>query len=105
MSKFLIIKTTGNDKNILEKIANKLLKDKICACVNLISNVHSLYYWNKKLQKDEEYILLIKTLKKNEVMAYKNIKLLHNYKVPEISSIEITNSNKEYFNWLNKNIK
>jgi periplasmic divalent cation tolerance protein len=45
--------------------------------------------------------LLIKTSKKLETKVYKVIKELHNYEIPEISTIQTSNVDKDYDKWLN----
>ena len=104
-SNILIVKTTSDKKEVLEKIAENLLLNKLSACVSIIDNVSSLYIWNKRIQKSKEYIMLIKTNKEKEKEVYDGIGLYHNYDLPEILSINISNSEKIYTNWINNNLK
>ena len=98
MKPVLIISTYPNKKSIL-KIANKLVKTKIIACVN-ISKIDSIYSWNDKIQNSPEYIAIFKTVTKNKIILKKIIEETHPYDVPEIAEIDITSINKSYLNWL-----
>ena len=98
MKPTLIISTYPNKKSIL-KIANKLVKTKIIACVN-ISKINSVYSWNGKIQNSSEYIAIFKTIEKNKTKLKKKITETHPYDVPEIVEIDVTSINKSYLNWL-----
>jgi periplasmic divalent cation tolerance protein len=50
-------------------------------------------------------MLLIKTSQAFEAKVYKTIKELHNYDIPEISTIETKNVDKDYANWLESALK
>ena len=43
---------------------------------------------------------MIKTTEKLEDKVYKTIKELHNYEIPEISTIQTSNVDKDYEQWL-----
>jgi periplasmic divalent cation tolerance protein len=54
-----------------------------------------------RIVESREVILLIKTSEKLESKVYKVIKELHNYEIPEISTIQTSNVDKDYEQWLN----
>ena len=85
----------------MKMIANELLNKKLAACVNMIPRMRSKYVMDGRIVESREVILLIKTSKKLETKVYKVIKELHNYEIPEISTIQTSNVDKDYDNWLN----
>ncbi len=95
----IIIISTYPNKNSINKIANKLVKDKIVACVN-ITKISSIYSWQGKIKNTSEYLALFKTTQKNKKSLKEKIKATHPYKVPEIAEINITSINKSYLKWL-----
>jgi periplasmic divalent cation tolerance protein len=97
--KLIIIISTYPNKNSINKIANKLVKDKIIACVN-ITKISSIYSWQGKIKNTSEYLALFKTTQKNKKSLKEKIKATHPYKVPEIAEINITSINKSYLKWL-----
>ena len=48
MNNLLILCTTVSNKYCAEKIARKLLNDKLAACVS-IKEINSFYQWDEKL--------------------------------------------------------
>jgi len=50
-------------------------------------------------------MLLIKTSEDLEANVYKTIKKLHNYDVPEITTIETSKVDADYLNWINESLE
>jgi len=98
MKPIIIISTYPNKKSIT-KIANKLVQNKIAACVN-ITKISSIYSWQGKIENATEYLALFKTTQKNKKSLKEKIKASHPYDVPEIAEINITSINKSYLKWL-----
>ena len=96
----IIIKTTTDSHKTMKLIANTLLNKKLAACVNMIPRMRSKYVMDGRITEEREVILLIKTTKKLEGKVYKTIKDLHNYEIPEISTIQTSKVDKDYENWL-----
>ena len=96
----IIIKTTTDSHKTMKLIANTLLNKKLAACVNMIPRMRSKYIVDGRITESREVILLIKTTEKLENKVYKTIKDLHNYEIPEISTIQTSKVDKDYENWL-----
>ena len=96
----IIIKTTTDSHKAMKLIANTLLNKKLAACVNMIPRMRSKYIVDGRITESREVILLIKTTEKLENKVYKTIKDLHNYEIPEISTIQTSKVDKNYENWL-----
>ena len=95
----VIIVSTFPSKQSVTNIANKLVKKKLVACVN-ITNISSIYTWKGKIENQDEYIALFKTTKKNQPTLKKELKKLHPYDVPEIAEINVESINQPYMKWL-----
>ena len=98
--KYVQIITTTDKIKIADKITNSLLKKKLASCVQRLP-IQSTYRWKGKIENSKEFLLLIKTKKSLYKKVEKEIKANHDYEVPEILEIPITNGNKAYLNWLN----
>ena len=101
----IIIKTTSNSHKAMKDITNTLLNNRYAACVNIIPRMLSKYVLDGRIVESREVMLLIKTSEAFEDKVYKTIKELHNYKTPEISSIEIKKVDKDYAEWLESALK
>ena len=81
-----------------------MIKKRLAGCCNIFP-IESVYWWQKRIVKDNEVVLIVKTLKKNFKKVEKEVKKLHSYTTPCILEILITRSSKDYLNWLEKEIK
>lgn len=95
----IVILSTYPDKKSISKIANKLVKGKMAACVN-VTKISSVYSWQGKIENADEYLALFKTTQKNKAKLKAEIKKTHPYKVPEIAEIRVNDINKPYLQWL-----
>ncbi len=95
----VIIVSAFPSKQSVIGIANKLVKKRLAACVN-ITPISSIYTWKGKIENQNEYLALFKTTKKNQSVLKKELKKLHPYDVPEIAEINVESINQPYMKWL-----
>ena len=95
----VVIVSTFPSKQSVTSIANKLVKKKLAACVN-ITKISSVYTWKGKVQNQDEYLAFFKTTKKNLPTLKKELKKLHPYDVPEVAEINVESINQPYMKWL-----
>jgi len=100
-----LILITCSNKTEAKKISNYLVKNKLAACVNIIYNIESSYWWKNKIETSKECLLIVKTLNTLVNKLIKEVKKIHTYTVPEIISLSITKGNKDYFNWIKDSLK
>lgn len=96
----LVVLTTVSDLNEAETLAEKIVGSKLAACVQILPPMTSVYFWEGELQKEDEHLLLIKTLpeKYDELEAF--IKDNHSYDVPEIVAIKSEHVSTGYLKWM-----
>lgn len=102
---FIILLCNTPNIDNAKQIANILVKEKLAACVNIISNVTSVYSWKGSIIEDLEVTLLIKSHKSLLNDLEKKILELHSYDTPELIQIGIENMNEKYQNWLSGELK
>ena len=104
MDKYIIVTTLCDKEEISSKIIDTLLEKRLVSGCQ-VTKVHSKYWWNNKLEESDEYKLEFRTMESKFTEIENEIKNIHNYEVAEISSYEIKNASKEFFNWIDENIK
>jgi periplasmic divalent cation tolerance protein len=95
----IIISTFANEKSVREIAHEMIVNAKLCACVSY-TKVRSLYWWENKLNDEEEFIALFKTTKKKAKELRNKIEKQHPYDVPEILEISIDKASNNYLCWL-----
>jgi len=105
MNKYIVVLVTTADKEEAQRISQILLENKKAACINIIPNVNSSYWWEGKIEKEKEYLLIVKTTGTMFDELVKLVRECHSYKVPEIIAIPIIAGNPDYLNWIDETIQ
>ncbi len=96
------------DKEEAENMSRALLKKRLVACVNILTNpVHSLYFWppkSKYIEEAQEIILLAKTFDKKWEEIEKTVSKIHSYDTPGILAIPLSHVSKKYLAWMKNEI-
>jgi periplasmic divalent cation tolerance protein len=95
----LIFITCPNRKSA-EKISESLLKKGLVACINIIPRIKSMYWWEGKIEKSFETLLLIKTKDELFNSVKEEVIKLHPYKVPEVICVRISKGYEKYLRWI-----
>ena len=96
--------TTGSVEEA-ERIAESLVERKLAACVNVIPQVVSYYWWNGKVESNKEAKLVIKTKSGLMEELIENVRNLHSYEVCEVTSVPIVEGNADYLEWIDESVK
>ncbi|MBI5149401.1 MAG: divalent-cation tolerance protein CutA [Candidatus Omnitrophica bacterium] len=97
---YIVIFVTAKDEAQANKIAGKLVKDKLVACANIVPGVQSVFRWNGKVDRAQEVLLVLKSRRKHFPSIVKTVKALHSYDVPEIIALPIVEGDKDYLKWI-----
>lgn len=97
----LLCFVTCSDAEQARKIASALLKKRLVACANLVPGIESHYWWQGKLEKGTEVLMILKTRKELQASVEKEIKKLHSYELPVIEFVE-ANASKEVQEWVER---
>ena len=101
----IIVLVTTSSREEAEKIAKILLEERLVACANIIGPMHSLFWWQGKIDEAKEHLILMKTRKDLFGKVSERVKTLHSYQVPEIISTPIIEGSKEYLKWLDESLR
>jgi periplasmic divalent cation tolerance protein len=97
--KAVILTTTASEAEA-SRIASALVEQRLAACVNIVPRVHSIYYWQGKTERGEEYLLLIKSSLQLQEKVRATVRSLHSYQVPEFVVLRIEAGSDEYLSWM-----
>ena len=86
---YIVIFITVSNKKEAQRIAKELIRQKLAACVNIVEKVESLFWWQAKVERAREALLIVKTKKELLNKLIRLVKSLHSYTVPEIIALPI----------------
>jgi len=101
----IIVLVTTSSREEAEKIAKILLEERLVACANIIGPMHSLFWWQGKIDEAKEHLILMKTRKDLFGKVSERVKTLHSYQVPEIIATPIIEGSKDYLKWLDESLR
>lgn len=97
--KIVVLTTAGSGRNA-KAIANRLLAERLAACVNILEGIQSIYRWKGEVCDEKEYLLIIKT----RIDIFDKLAIAisdeHEYDCPEIIALPIVEGWEAYLNWI-----
>jgi len=98
--KFLMALVTAPNLKTARKLAKSALSARLAACVNLVPNVESHYWWQEKLESGAEVLMIFKTTASALAGLEQHVLENHPYDTPEFIVFEISKGNHRYLTWL-----
>jgi periplasmic divalent cation tolerance protein len=96
--------TTGSREEA-EMIAEAVVTEKLAACANIVPGIRSVFEWNGKLCREEETVVVLKTVaeKKEELTA--RICKLHSCDCPCVVFLPIEGGNPGFLRWVAESVR
>ena len=102
-TQYTVCLVTVGDEKTAALIAEGLVEGKFAACVSVVGNVTSTYRWQGKVEKSQEFLLVIKTRKNLREDVEQFVKRNHTYTAPEILFLDVEYGSREYLDWVGAN--
>ncbi len=99
----IILYLTCANSSEAKKISNALLEAKLVACVRQ-STVASTYWWEGKINHDDEVLLMMETLEAKFDEVNRIIEKLHSYKEYVLTAVPVTKTTPGVKQWLRDTI-
>ncbi|HTK38367.1 MAG TPA: divalent-cation tolerance protein CutA [Pyrinomonadaceae bacterium] len=96
----LIVFTTAPNVEEAESLAEKIVEAKLAACVQILPQMRSIYFWQDAVHKEPEHLLLIKTLDDKYESLEMFIHSNHSHDVPEIVAVKAEKLSESYLGWM-----
>lgn len=96
----LVVLTTTPTVQEAESLAEKLVAEKLAACVQVLPQMTSFYFWQGEVRREAECLLLIKTVADKYETLEAFVRNNHSYSVPEIVAVKTERAFDEYADWV-----
>lgn len=99
MDKIVVLITASGEEEAAT-IGRALVEERLAACVNIVSNVRSIYRWKDAIADDRECMLVVKTSAMNFGALEARVLELHSYELPEIIALPVAMGHEPYLAWV-----
>jgi len=99
----LVLTTCGN-REVADRLAGALVERRLAACVNVLPGVSSTYRWQGQIERDEEVLVLIKTLQRKLDAVAAAIREISGYELPEVVAVDIAGGSADYLAWVAESV-
>ena len=93
---------TAPGAEVAETVVRGLLDERLVACGNVIPGAVSLYRWEGRVHRDEEVVVILKTLRRLVPRVLERAEELHPYDVPELLVQDVIDGSRAYVEWVGK---
>lgn len=100
----MIVLMTASDEEEGGRIARALVEEKLCACVNIIPKIRSVYRWQDKIWDEGETMMMAKTESVLAPAIVKRVRELHSYEVPEVICLPVETGSGDYLDWIEDSV-
>jgi periplasmic divalent cation tolerance protein len=83
-----------------EQAGRALVEQRLCACVNILPGMVSLYWWQGKVDRGEEVVMIIKTRASLAEAVCAAVKQMHSYSTPAILVLPVESVDPDYHAWI-----
>ena len=83
-----------------ERIGQAVLERRLAACVNILPGMISHYWWQGKIQRGEEVVMIIKTRASLADAVRHAVKEMHSYDTPAILMLPVEGGEAGYLEWI-----
>ena len=99
----LVLSTVGTAADA-DRIAGRLVEQRLAACVNVVPGVMSVYRWKGAVQRDTERLLVIKTTAARVDELRRELVGMHPYELPEMIVLPVGDGHGPYLDWIRENV-
>jgi len=100
MERAVLVYTTWPSIVEAERAGRAIVEKRLAACVNIVPGMISHYWWQDKIERAEEVVMLIKTRASLAEAVRKAVKETHSYTTPAIMVLPVESVDADYYRWI-----
>ena len=104
-SDYVVLFITTEADEEAQLISRVLLERRKAACVNIVPGISSLFWWQGAIDSARESLLVVKTRAALVDDIIRLVKEIHSNDIPEIIALPITGGNKDYLEWVAREVE
>ena len=105
MERAVFVYTTYPSVVEAENAGRALVERRLCACVNILPGMVSLYWWQGAVERGDEVVMIVKTRASLAAVVGAAVKEMHSYSTPAILVLPIESVDPDYHAWIEAETK
>ena len=102
MERAVLVHTTWPSIVEAEAAGRQIVEKRLAACVNILPGMISHYWWEGKIERAEEAVMLIKTRAGLAEQVSAAVKEFHSYTTPAVMILPVESLDPDYHAWIVK---
>ena len=91
---------TAESMDEAREIGKLLVEKRLAACVNIIENMTSIYWWEGQVQEGRETVLIAKSQAIHLPRLIEEVRAAHSYSCPCVVAMPICEGNPDFLEWI-----
>ncbi len=83
-------------------IGRALLEARLAACINIVNEMTSMFWWEGAVQEATEAIVIAKTRSSLVDALIAKVRSIHSYSCPCVIALPIANANPDFIQWIER---
>jgi periplasmic divalent cation tolerance protein len=96
----VVVFSTFPTADVAASVARMLIDEQLCACVNIVPAVRSIYRWQGAICDEPEVLAIVKTTDERVAALQARLVELHPYEVPEALVVPTIGGHAPYLAWV-----
>jgi periplasmic divalent cation tolerance protein len=100
MERAVLVYTTWPSVVEAERAGLAIVERRLAACVNILPGMISHYWWDGKIDRAEEVVMILKTRISLTERIRAAIKTMHSYTTPSVMVLPVESVEADYYAWI-----
>lgn len=100
MERAVLVYTTWPSIVEAERAGREIVEKRLAACVNILPGMVSHYWWQGKIERAEEAVMIVKTRTSLAEPVRQAVKERHSYETPAIMVLPVESADADYHAWI-----
>ena len=101
----IVVFITAPTREEAARLADLLVGARLAACVQILPEMESIYRWEGKLERQAEFLMLVKSTRDKFDQLEREVRAIHSYETPEILAVSASEISGPYSKWLAESLQ
>jgi len=98
------VRVSAPDGETAQSLARSLVQERLVACAQVIGPMTSTYWWEGRVETEQEHLLLAKTTADRFDPICERVRSEHPYDNPEVLAVPVAGAAPAYAAWLRDSV-